>query len=51
MTASGTPEEVKARMRRREEAVGKNEKVLRELEDVRLQRQAELRVLEKMKKR
>lgn len=44
-------EEVKARMRRREEAVGKNEKVLRELEDLRLQRQAELRVLEKMKKR
>lgn len=45
----GRLEEVKSRMRRREEAVRENERVLRELDDLRLQRQAELRVLERMK--
>jgi hypothetical protein len=45
----GKLEEVKTRMRKREEAVERNDKVQRELEDLRLQRQAELRVLERMK--
>lgn len=45
----GRLEEVRARMRRREKAVRENERVRRELEDLRLQRQAELRVLERMK--
>lgn len=45
----GRLEEAKTRMRKREEAVERNDKVQRELEDLRLQRQAELRVLERMK--
>lgn len=42
-------EEVRSRMRRRELAFKENERVHKELEDLRLQRQAELRVLERMK--
>ncbi|KAJ4398438.1 hypothetical protein N0V91_010210 [Didymella pomorum] len=45
----GRLEEVRSRMKRREKAVKENERVRRELEDLRLQRQAELRVLERMK--
>ncbi|KAF2628050.1 hypothetical protein BU25DRAFT_410169 [Macroventuria anomochaeta] len=45
----GRMEEVRCRMRRRKEAVKENERVKRELEDLALQRQAELRVLERMK--
>lgn len=45
----GRLEEVRDRMRRRETAFKDNERVRRELEDLRLQRQAELRVLERMK--
>lgn len=45
----GRLDEVRARMRKREKAVRENERVRRELEDLRLQRQAELRVLERMK--
>ncbi|KAF3038440.1 hypothetical protein E8E11_006587 [Didymella keratinophila] len=45
----GRLEEVRSRMKRREKAVRENERVRRELEDLRLQRQAELRVLERMK--
>lgn len=45
----GRLEEVRSRMRRREGVVRENEKVLKELESLRLERQAELRVLEKMK--
>lgn len=44
-------DEVRSRMKRREKAVRENERVRRELEDLRLQRQAELRVLERMKGR
>jgi DNA-binding transcriptional regulator YdaS (Cro superfamily) len=47
----GRLEEVRSRMTRREKAVRENERVRRELEDLRLQRQAELRVLERMKGR
>lgn len=42
-------EEVKQRMRAREEAYERNRVVERELEDLKLQRQAELRVMERMK--
>jgi hypothetical protein len=42
-------DEAKARMRSREEAVDKNKAVERELDDLRLQRQAELRVMERVK--
>ncbi|KAF1925576.1 uncharacterized protein M421DRAFT_69708 [Didymella exigua CBS 183.55] len=44
-------EEVRRRMRTREKAVRANDRVRRELDDLRLQRQAELRVLERMKGR
>lgn len=42
-------EELRERMRDREEAVNKNRSVERELEDLRMQRAAELRVAEKIK--
>jgi hypothetical protein len=42
-------DEVRERMGRRSEAVEKNKGVERELEDLKLQRDAELRVMEKMK--
>lgn len=42
-------EEVKERMENRREAVERNKGVERELEDLKLQRDAELRVLERMK--
>ncbi|PSN67912.1 hypothetical protein BS50DRAFT_352077 [Corynespora cassiicola Philippines] len=42
-------EEVKERMREREEALNKNKAVERELEDLAVQRSAELRVAEKIK--
>jgi phosphoribosyl 1,2-cyclic phosphodiesterase len=42
-------DEVRRRMGEREEAVEKNRAVERELGDLKLQRQAELRVMEKMK--
>jgi hypothetical protein len=45
----GRLEEVRSRMKKRERAVKENERVLKELEDLRLSRQAELRVLERMK--
>ncbi|KAJ4993765.1 hypothetical protein SVAN01_00819 [Stagonosporopsis vannaccii] len=45
----GKLEEVRSRMRRREGVVRENERVLKELESLRLERQAELRVLEKMR--
>lgn len=42
---------VRSRLRRREKAVRDNERVRRELDDLRLQRQAEIRVLERLKGR
>lgn len=45
----GKMSEVKARMGEREKAVRKNREVDEELEKLRLQRDAEVRVLEKMK--
>lgn len=42
-------EEVKERMQKRSEALEKNKAVQRELDDLKLQRDAELRVLERMK--
>jgi hypothetical protein len=42
-------EEVRSRMKKRERAVKENERVLKDLEDLRLSRQAEVRVLEKHK--
>jgi hypothetical protein len=42
-------DEVKARMEQREVAVQRNRGIERELENMRLQRAAELRVMEKMK--
>jgi hypothetical protein len=45
----GRLDEVRSRMKRREKAFRDNERVRRELEDLRLQRQAEIRVLERMK--
>lgn len=45
----GRLEEVRRRMRERERVVKDNDRVKKELEDLRLSRQAELRVLERMK--
>jgi hypothetical protein len=45
----GRLEEVRSRMKKRERAVKENERVLKELEDLRLSRQAELKVLERIK--
>lgn len=47
----GKMEEVKERMGKREEAVKKNREVDEELEKLRLQRDAEVRVLERLKGR
>ncbi|KAJ8110205.1 hypothetical protein OPT61_g6895 [Boeremia exigua] len=44
-------DEVRSKMRRREVAVKENERLRKELESLRLERQAELRVMEKMKGR